>query len=65
MHLELLFPVQLNECFESIVQKLVVIELLYLRRYLVDDLMLALYRYERRIQTHDTLRKYKPNLNVK
>ena len=65
MHLELLFPVRLNECFESIVQKLVVIELLYLRRYLVDDLMLALYRYERRIQRHDILRKYKPNLNVK
>ena len=64
-HLELLYQVLINEYFESIEQKLVAIELLYLRTYLVDDLMLALYHYEYRIRMRDILRKYKPNLSEK
>ena len=60
-----MYQVLINEYFESIEQKLVVIELLYLRTYLADDLKLALYRYVYKNQKHVFLRKYKPNLSVK
>ena len=53
------------EYFESIEQKLVVIELLYQKTYLVVDLTHSLYRYEYKDQNYGILRKYKPNLNVK